>query len=313
MRSFVLGSIAAMIFAIVLDRMAQQRYPVHVAGGIIVTGASSGIGRDAAERLAKEGFVVYAGVRKQADMDSLKGINNLVPVKLDVTDQESIDKCFSVVSADLSTRKLPLVGLVNNAGINTGSRVMEFYDLKDAEKVFDVNYFGVLKMTQKVLPSIRASQGRIIQVSSIGGLFSSALFGAYSGSKFAIDAFSDTLRVELLVHNVSVSTINPCAVKSNFQKKQKEQNDAFNSEIIKQEMLLYGNLKKNEEKNIARVDAKAESPRVTSDAILHAMVDPFPKTNYVVSNLDGMPGWLFYRMTQLLPKRLMDKIILSSL
>ena len=126
---------------------AKQKYPVHSTGGVIVTGASSGIGRHAAETLAKEGFVVYAGVRKQDDADSILSakIENLVPVFLDVTKQESIDEGYKKITEDLNARKLPLVGLVNNAGINMGARVIEFTSIEEAKKVFEVNYLDTVK------------------------------------------------------------------------------------------------------------------------------------------------------------------------
>ena len=311
------ASIAVALIAVVLNYLAQQEYPVHTTGGVIVTGASTGIGRHAAETLAKEGFVVYAGVRKQTDMDSMlsTNIDNLVPVFLDVTDQGSVDKGFATITEDLGTRKLPLVGLVNNAGINMGARVIEFTSLEEAQKVFDVNYFGVLRMTLKALPALRASQGRLIHISSIGGLFSGPLFGPYAGSKFAIEALADTLRGELLPHKVSVSTVEPGGVHSRFQEKNKIQEQAFATDAaIKQEAGgVYGMFNPPDyAERIASIIAKSEPPTVTSDAVLHALRSPHPKTNYVVSNLDGTPAWLFIRLTQILPKRLIDKMILAN-
>ena len=310
-------SVAVVLIAVLVNYFAQQEYPVHTAGGVIVTGASTGIGRHAAETLSKEGFVVYAGVRKQTDMDSMlsTNIDTLVPVFLDVTDQGSVDKGFSTITEDLGTRKLPLVGLVNNAGINMGARVIEFTSLEEAQEVFDVNYFGVLRMTLKALPALRASRGRVIHISSIAGLFSGPLFGPYAGSKFAIEALADTLRGELLPHKVSVSTVAPGGVHSKFQEKNKIQEQAFATDAaIKQEAdAVYGMFNPpNYAEMVAGIIAKSEPPTVTSDAVLHALTSPHPKPNYVVSNLDGTPAWLFIRLTEILPKRLLDKMILSN-
>lgn len=316
------ASIAVVLIGILLNygvqHLSRQEYPVHTTGGVIVTGASTGIGRHAAETLAKEGFVVYAGVRKQADVDSLlsEQIDNLVPALLDVTDQESVEKGFATITGDLGARKLPLVGLVNNAGINMGARVIEFTSLQEAQKVFDVNYFGALRMTLKALPALRASQGRLIHISSIGGLFSGPLFGPYAGSKFAIEALADTLRGELLPHKVSVSTVEPGGVHSKFQEKNKIQEQAFATDdaAVKQEAdKVYGMFNPPDyAERVASIIEKSEPPNVTSDAILHALTNPHPKTNYVVSNLDGTPCWLFIRLTEMLPKRLIDKMILAN-
>lgn len=310
---------AVVLIGVLLNYLAQQEYPVHTTGGVIVTGASTGIGRHAAESLAKAGFVVYAGVRKQADMDSMLSANvdNLVPVFLDVTDQGSVDKGFATITEDLGTRKLALVGLVNNAGINMGARVIEFTSVEEAQKVFDVNYFGVLRMTNKALPALRASQGRVIHISSIGGLFSGPLFGPYAGSKFAIEALADSYRGELLPHRVSVSTVSPGGIQSKFQEKNKIQEQAFAADTDtarKQEAdKVYGMFNPpNYADMVASIIAKSEPPSVTSDAILHALTSKYPKTNYVVSNLDGTPAWFFIRLVQILPKRLLDSMVLAN-
>jgi NAD(P)-dependent dehydrogenase (short-subunit alcohol dehydrogenase family) len=139
---------------------------------LLHTGTSSGIGRRTALFLAKQGFVVLAGVRKQADGDALvkEGGSNIRPVILDVAVQSSIDECFKRVVALLKEQALPLVCVINNAGLLQDATV-EFHDLAQMKTMFDVNYYGLVAVTQKFLPLIRKSKGRIINIGSVAGVY----------------------------------------------------------------------------------------------------------------------------------------------
>jgi NAD(P)-dependent dehydrogenase (short-subunit alcohol dehydrogenase family) len=134
---------------------------------VLITGASTGIGRAAAERLAANGYFVYAGARKQADIDELNQIKNIKAVRLDVTKQDEIDAAVELVRKE----GRGLWGVVNNAGVNVVAPMIEA-DIAEFEFLFDVNVFGVFRVTKAFAPLVIESQGRIVNISSISGFLS---------------------------------------------------------------------------------------------------------------------------------------------
>jgi len=171
---------------------------------ILVTGASTGIGRRITEVLAEEGFFVYAGARKQKDLDALNEIENVQSIKLDVTVQEEIDAAVDVVSEG----GRGLYGIINNAGVFIGGPIADV-DLEELQWLMDVNVYGVYRITQAFSPMIIASQGRINTIGSISGTLSGRFSGHYSMSKHAIEAFTDSLATEMSPLGVHVSVIEP--------------------------------------------------------------------------------------------------------
>ena len=175
---------------------------------VLITGASTGIGEACALHLDSLGYQVFAGVRKQADADLLKNrcSDRLCTVFLEVTDR------FSIASAADELRKTlgdeGLYGLVNNAGIAVASPI-EFLPIEDLRQQFEVNVIGQVMVTQAFLPLIRKARGRIVNISSISGRVAAPFFGPYSASKFALEAISDSLRVELSPWGIFVSLIEP--------------------------------------------------------------------------------------------------------
>jgi NAD(P)-dependent dehydrogenase (short-subunit alcohol dehydrogenase family) len=182
----------------------------------IVTGASSGMGRETAKLLAQRGWHVLAGVRKAADGESLAA-DNIEPVILDITDQNQIDAVLARVDEDPSRR--PLSVLVNNAGISLNAPI-ETLSLENWRQQFDVNLFGHVAMTKTLLPALMASQGRVVNVSSIGGLVALPTYGPYAASKFAMEAFSDVLRREVGRFGVTVIVIEPGTIATDIWDKQ---------------------------------------------------------------------------------------------
>lgn len=178
---------------------------------VVITGASSGIGQACALRLHQSGFHVFAGVRAKADAQTirLRGEQRLQPLFLDVTISESIAAARETVEA--SVHPGGLSGLVNNAGIPLGGP-LEFLDLDDIRCQFDVNFFGAISVTQAFLPLLRRARGRIVNMSSSGGLLALPFMGPYAASKFAMEAISDSLRVELKPWGISVSVVEPGAI-----------------------------------------------------------------------------------------------------
>ena len=177
----------------------SREYHVHTTSGIVlITGASSGIGRHAAIFLASAGFHVFAGVRKESDLLNFtrSNISHLYPIILDVTSDEACFKSKVVVQEHMKKLKLPFIALINNAGISR-SIPIEFHHLDDAKAVFDTNTFGALQLSQQFIQLLRESKGRLIFVGSVAGKVAAPLIGLYAASKFAIEAIGDAFRREL--------------------------------------------------------------------------------------------------------------------
>jgi NAD(P)-dependent dehydrogenase (short-subunit alcohol dehydrogenase family) len=173
---------------------------------VLITGASTGIGRHAAEQLAGAGYFVYAGARKAGHIEELNKIENIMAVRLDVTIQEEIDAAVKLIQAE----GRGLWGLVNNAGVNFIDPLIET-DVSNLEFVFDVNVYGVFRVTKAFAPMIIESKGRIVNISSIAGVLSGGLhgYGMYVMSKHAIEAYTDQLAFEMAHLGVKVSAIEP--------------------------------------------------------------------------------------------------------
>jgi NAD(P)-dependent dehydrogenase (short-subunit alcohol dehydrogenase family) len=175
---------------------------------VLITGASTGIGRATALRLAGKGWTVLAGVRDRAAAESLVAAapaGSLTALTLDVTDPDQI----AAAAAQLPAAGLD--ALVNNAGIGIGGP-LELVSSADLRRQFDVNVFAQVAVTQAVLPALRRASGRIVFISSIGGRVAMAFTAPYAASKHAIEAFGDALRVELRSSGVQVALIEPGSV-----------------------------------------------------------------------------------------------------
>ena len=202
MRYLIIG-VCAVLFLCV-------QAPVSVAAdhsdpkAILVTGASSGIGRYITERLANEGFFVYAGARKQKDIDSLNEIDNVQAIRLDVTVQEEIDAAVATVEEG----GRGLFGLVNNAGVFIGGPATDVA-VDELHWLMDVNVYGVYRVTQAFAPMIIESGGRITTIGSISGILASPFSSQYAMSKHAIEAYTDSLAGLMAPVGVAVSVIEP--------------------------------------------------------------------------------------------------------
>ncbi len=182
-----------------LSLIKQHPFKIHKKGILLITGASSGIGRHAAQYIASghSEYLVLAGVRKESDAEAIRclEIKNLQPTILDVTSPSSCERVLGDIRAVMEKNNLPFVGLVNNAGV-CRTMPFEFHTVEDARNVFDVNVFGVMNITQTLLPLLRASQGRIVMISSICGFIGMPVSAVYAASKFALEGMSDSLRRE---------------------------------------------------------------------------------------------------------------------
>lgn len=159
--------------------VSKVTYKVHDTGAILITGCSSGIGYHAAIDLtSNKNITVFAGVRKDSDVEKLKSLSivNLVPIIISVDDHDSVTKAVELLKSELEARKIPLIALVNNAGVAYVLPV-EFFPLDTARHLFNVNFFGLFDLTQQLLPLIRESQGRIVNIGSIAGMNNSNNLG----------------------------------------------------------------------------------------------------------------------------------------
>jgi NAD(P)-dependent dehydrogenase (short-subunit alcohol dehydrogenase family) len=171
---------------------------------VLITGATTGIGRATAEQLAASGYFVYAGARKDADIEALNKIDNIMAVRLDVTKQDQVDEAVRLIEE----QGRGLWGLVNNAGVSVFAPLTKAKQ-EDVEFIFDVNVFGVFRVTKAFAPMIIESKGRIVNISSVSGVWSAPIAGAYSGSKHAVEAMTDSLAMELRDLDVHVTAVNP--------------------------------------------------------------------------------------------------------
>jgi len=267
------------IFSVLLSASGSTFADVSSDGdrsqkAVLITGASSGIGRHATEALAAEGYFIYAGARKQKDLDALNAIPNVQGIRLDVTVQEEVDAAVETV------RKggRGLHGLVNNAGVGAGGPLIE-QDESDIRWLFDVNVFGVVKVTQAFAPLIIESKGRITTIGSISGIGTWIGGGDYTMSKHAIEAFSDTLALEMARFDVKASVIQPGNYKSdilkslNARKKElteEQKNSPYYEDVYKETF------------DGPEDRSNYKDPDDVTAAIRHAMFDPNPKVRYMV-------------------------------
>ena len=223
---------------------------------VLVTGASTGIGRPIAERLAADGQFVYAGARKEADLKELGAIKNVQAVRLDVTDSK--DSAAAVAIITKAGRGL--YGLVNNAGVAISGA---FTDTKedDFDFLMQVNLYGPYRITKAFAPLIVAEKGRITTMGSISGILAPRNSGVYSMSKHAIEAFADSLAAQMAPLGVQVSVIEP---------------GNYNSEIGKSAAKRLG------------VDPRLadrsnyKPPDEVAEAVTQALFEPSPKRRYMV-------------------------------
>ena len=208
---------------------------------IVVTGASTGIGAATVKLLAHRGFHVLAGVRRDVDADALRGlgIEGIEPCILDITVESDITAVAARVARDPQRR--PLRALVNNAGIAINAPV-ETLPIGHWRQQFEVNLFGHIAMTQALLPALLESSGTVVNISSVGGKVVLPTFGAYAGSKFAMEAVSDALRREVDAAGIKVVVVEPGAVKTEIAERGITTSEALLADMPAAQLARYGEL-----------------------------------------------------------------------
>jgi NAD(P)-dependent dehydrogenase (short-subunit alcohol dehydrogenase family) len=286
-RVTVLAALAVTISAAVMPSHAYADKAISQKA-VLITGASSGIGRNAAERLAAAGYFVYAGARKAADIDELNQIDNVMAVRLDVTKQDEIDAAVELIQKE----GRGLWGIVNNAGVNVVAPLIEA-DVSELEFLFDVNVYGVFRITKAFSPLVIESQGRIVNISSISGFLSGDGYGMYSASKHAVEAFTDSLAREMERLNVFVVAIEPgnFASEIGLTRCKRLLADTDAKPYVYFEERRQRSLAHCRERLEAGIVNEGTPPDAVSAAIEHALFDEDPKHHYLVVPEQVEAGW----------------------
>ncbi len=271
---------------------------------ILITGASSGIGKTCALHLDQLGFQVFAGVRSEADADKLatQGSENLTPIHLDVVDDKSITSAVKLVSRAVGEKGL--MGLVNNAGI-VSAGPMEFLALEEIRRVLEVNLFGQIAVTQAFLPVLRKNSGRIVNMSSISGVIASPFAGPYTISKFALESFSDVLRRELIPWDIHVAIIEPGRINTPIWEKSLIVVENIIEHLPPPAHKFYGKSVKRSIGATLKSKQPGASPEAVARAVAHALTARKPKLRYPV----GIDAQWVTRLFRYLPARWIDAFL----
>jgi NAD(P)-dependent dehydrogenase (short-subunit alcohol dehydrogenase family) len=255
---------------------------------VLVTGASTGIGRYTAERLAAAGYFVYAGARKAADIEELNKIENVMAVRLDVTKQDEIDAAFELISKE----GRGLWGVVNNAGVNVVAPLIEA-DISEMQFLFDVNVYGVFRVTKTFAPLIIESQGRIVNISSISGFLAGPTYGMYAASKHAVEAMTDALRREMQELGVVVAAVEPgnFASEIGLTRCKRRLADSDAEPYVYFEERRQQLLATCKERLEAGIEDEGTPPDAVSATIEQALFEENPKDRYMVVPEQVEAGW----------------------
>jgi NAD(P)-dependent dehydrogenase (short-subunit alcohol dehydrogenase family) len=271
---------------------------------IVITGASTGIGKACALALDRQGFRVFAGVRSEEARRNLQvqASPRLLPLRIDVTDAASIAAAAEAVNQ--TAGHLGLAGLVNNAGIAVPGP-MEGVPIDALRRQFEVNVIGQVAVTQAFLPLLRKARGRVVNISSVNGGLALPYMGAYSASKFALEALTDAMRIELRTWDIGVSAVEPGPIDTPIWDKSLAAADELAGRIPPEVLALYDAdltaIRQAVDRSIRRA---APVDRVVK-AVVHALTARRPKTRYYL-------GWdvrICFKGVKMLSDRLRDRII----
>lgn len=275
-------------------------------GGIVVTGASTGIGQASALALAERGFRVFAGVRDEAAAERLRSLHaGVTPVKLDVTSAEQLEEAVRFVAHELGGA--PLAGLMNNAGIFSPAP-LEFLPVDDLRRQLEVNVVGAVAVTQAFLPQLRRSHGRIVITGSISGILTTPLVGGYCLTKAAIESIADSFRQELAPMGVQVSLLQLGAVETPLWEKSEAAAERFLESASDEVRQLYGGL--IDQILAMSIDHRnrAVKPEKIAITVVRAFTCARPRPRYVL----GGNVWPQF-VISLLPSRWRDRILRTFL
>jgi NAD(P)-dependent dehydrogenase (short-subunit alcohol dehydrogenase family) len=275
---------------------------------IVVTGASTGIGRAAVASAVRGGAHVFAGVRKEADAEGLRAEfgASVTPILFDVADEASVDKAANEVARALGTQRL--FGLVNNAGIAVAGPLLHL-ETDDVRRQFEVNLFGVHNVTRAFAPLLGADPdrsgppGRIIMISSVGGQNGAPFVGPYAASKFALEGYSQSLRRELMLYGIDVIVIGPGAIATPIWDK------AEQADLKRFSNTAYAPMLQRVADYMLKQGRQGLPASDVGDLIWRCLTHPKPKTRYAILRKPFMDRTL----PRLLNPRVVDRIIARRL
>ena len=259
--------IATLCALIVASPFARAEPAERTSKAVLVTGASSGIGRKITERLAADGYFVYATARKDADLKALAAIPNVQSLRLDVTQPADI----AAALAAITKAGRGLYGLVNNAGIGTYGTIADM-SAEEFDLSMKVNVYGPVMMIKAFQPLVIAQQGRIVNIGSLSGVLAGSNIPAYVMSKHAIEGLTDSLAVQLAPLGVHVSVVEPGNYKGNIDKN------------------MLARLPEDAKAKVAKAlgpaldESRLPEPDEVAVAVAQALFEPSPKRRYVVSS-----------------------------
>ncbi len=262
---------------------------------VLVTGAARGIGRATARRLADAGWDVIAGVRRVADGAQLAAAKSrITPIVVDITDDAQVAALDGALPARLDA-------VVNNAGVVVGGPI-EAVPLSELRRQLEVNVVGQAAVTQAVLPRLRHSRGRVVFVSSVSGLVSTPMTGAYNASKFALEAMADSLRMELVPWGIRVVLVEPAQTDTDMWRKAEDDLEQTVASLAPEHRELYAKHIAGFRRSIPRLQRMATSADGAAEVIERALTVRRPRARYVV----GKGPRVQALMAQLTPTALLD-------
>ncbi|NJN99293.1 MAG: SDR family oxidoreductase [Anaerolineales bacterium] len=270
----------------------------------VITGASTGIGAACALYLDRLGWRVFAGVRKPADGDALRqqASDRLTPLLLDVTDSAAIAAAAAAVTAAVG--ETGLTGLVNNAGIAQGGP-LEFLPMADLRRQFEINVIGQIAVTQAFLPLLRQGRGRVVNMGSVSGRVAMPFMGPYAASKFALEALTDSLRVELRPWGIHVAIIEPGPIATPIWQKSLATADELSHALPPAGQTLYGAAIARARQRLVSASQAGSPAEAVARVVAHALTAQRPQTRYPLGRGVRL-AILFARFT---PDRLRDWLI----
>jgi NAD(P)-dependent dehydrogenase (short-subunit alcohol dehydrogenase family) len=275
---------------------------------VLITGASTGIGRASAQRMDAAGWRVFASVRREEDATSLRDAasERLVPLLLDVTDPDQIAATAERVGGEVGAGGLD--GLVNNAGIAVMAP-LETIPIEDLRHQLEVNLISQVAVTQAMLPLIRTARGRVAFISSIGGRMAMPFGAPYHASKYGIEAVVDCLRQELRPWGIDVVAIEPGSIDTPIWERGEKRADAAADQAPPAQEALYGKQIESFRGAVRRTAERGIPPAKVAGAVHHALTARRPRTRYLVG-ADARGQAL---LSGLLPDRVMDRIVARAM
>ncbi|MHA2251911.1 MAG: SDR family oxidoreductase [Candidatus Kariarchaeaceae archaeon] len=285
---------------------------MDIKKSILVTGASSGIGYHLSTFLAKKGHLVYATVRKDIDIDRLEKIENVFPIKVDVTNTQHIENAVRIIGKE----DTGLYGVVNNAGIGDLGFHYSFSE-EDMFHLFNVNTFGPWRITNAFLHLLIESKGRVVNIGSQGGMVTKKIFGPYTMTKFALEAYTDSLREELEPVGIKVSIVQPGGIKSEIGEKAmddqirrfSETKQPFDEEAKKiLEFLQLPSKEFDQSKPESNSNRKISHPQIVTEAVYDALFAANPRHRYLVGTKWEGDRVIFELISKLLDENMSSKV-----